>query len=376
MSVIGKLRFLQALAQGYKTTRKIVVIESDDWGSERIPNKTTQLQLNKLGVDMNKNPHSKLDTLERVEDLEYLELLLNEIESELGKKIKITTNFITANPDYSKIENGNFQEYNYQSFMETYRQRDGNDQVWQKLKSLINQGYLRPQFHGREHINALLWLQELQNNNKYFIHAFHLGCYGIDAPSAQGHRTNLMAAFEYENEKENEFVATSIKEGMHLFEEAFGYTSSSIIAPRYVWNSALEKEFKAVGVKHIQTSFYQQEPIQNGYKNTYHYTGQVNKNSGLNYIVRNAYFEPAYQGTINWVEATLAKVKLSFTFHTPAIISMHRINFVGGLDGGAREQNLSQFKILLTAIIKKYPDVEFLSSDELGHLIETKYVRN
>ncbi|WP_338647715.1 hypothetical protein V5J73_03715 [Flavobacterium sp. KS-LB2] len=376
MSAIGKLRFLQSLAQGYKTSRKIVVIESDDWGSERIPNKATQLQLNNLGVDMNKNPHSKLDTLERVEDLEDLELLLNEIESELGKKIKITTNFITANPDYAKIENSNFQEYSYQSFMETYMQRDGNDQVWQKLKSLINQGHFRPQFHGREHINALLWLKELQNNNQFFINAFHLGCYGIDAPSAQAHRKNLMAAFEYENEKENEFVATSIKEGMHLFEEAFGYTSSSIIAPRYVWNSALEKVFKAAGIKNIQTSFYQQEPTKIGYKNTYHYTGQVNKTSGLNYIVRNAYFEPAYHGTTDWVKATLDMVKLAFTFHTPAIISMHRINFVGGLDASAKEQSLRQFKILLTAIIKKYPDVEFLSSDELGHLIKTNYVRN
>lgn len=376
MSVIGKLKFLQALAQGYKTARKIVIIESDDWGSERIPNNAVQSKLEALGVNMNKNPHSKFDTLERMEDLEHLEILLNEIENEYGKKTKITANFITANPDYAKIENSNFQEYSYQPFTETYKQRDGNDHVLGKIKSLINQGYLRPQFHGREHINAMLWLQELQNNNQHFINAFHLGCYGIDAPSAQGHRKNLMAAFEYENEKEKEFVATSIKEGMHLFEEAFGYPSTSIIAPRYVWNSALEKEFKAVGVKHIQTSFYQQEPIKKGYKNTYHYTGQVNKNSGLNYIVRNAYFEPAYQGTTDWVQATLSKVKLAFTFHTPAIISMHRINFVGGLDASARELNLSQFKTLLTAIIKQYPDVEFLSSDELGHLIETKYVRN
>jgi len=48
---------------------------------------------------------------------------------------------------------------------------------------------------------------------------------------------------------------------------------------------------------------------------------------------------------------------------------MHRLNFVGGIDQEARGNHLNQFKILLESIITRYPEVEFLSSDELAQLI-------
>lgn len=376
MSIVGKLKFSQSLLQGLKTNRKIVVIESDDWGSERIPSNSVREELEKAGIDVNTNPHAKFDTLERLEDLEILEQLLLDIQKELDKKVCITTNFITSNPDYSKIEKNRFLQYNHEPFWETYSKRDGNENVLEKILSLEDDGFIKPQFHGREHINAQFWLQALQNKNPHFLKAFELGCFGIDALSKEGHRKNLMAAFEYENSLQKEFVITSIKEGMQLFEKAFGYCSETIIAPRYVWNSEVEKTFKEVGVKHIQTTFYQQQPIKGGYVNKYHFTGQTNKELGLNYLVRNAFFEPAYGGHIDWVSKTFDKVKLAFRFQTPAIISMHRINFVGGLCSATRDDNMKQFKHLLIKIIQTYPDVEFISSDQLGELIESKYVRN
>ncbi len=372
MSIFGKIKFLQSLLQAAKTSRKIVIIESDDWGSERIPNLTVRNELAKAGIDVNSNPHSKFDTLERLEDLEALEKVLLQIETEFGKKVLITTNFITSNPDYSKIEKDNFSGYSYEPFWETYKRRDGDNRVFNKLKNLIGSGYLQPQFHGREHINAQFWLQELQAKNSLFLKAFDLRCYGIDAASKEGHRKNLMAAFEYENDSQKAFVSMSIKEGMQLFEEAFGFRSTTIIAPRYVWNSDLEDDFKNNGVRYIQTTFFQQEPAKGGYLNKYHFTGQTNKKSGLGYLVRNTFFEPAYPDQNNWVNQTFNKVKLAFKFNTAATISMHRINFVGGLDTAERDKNLQKFKELINQIITAYPDVEFLSSDQLGILIDNK----
>jgi hypothetical protein len=372
MSVVGKLKFLQSLIQGSKTNRKIVVIESDDWGSERIPSNIVRDELGRAGIDINTNPHSKFDTLESLEDLEVLEKLLVDIEKQHGKKVCITINFITSNPDYSKIAKDNFLKYSYEPFWETYKKRDGNEQVFEKLLALRDCGHIRPQFHGREHINSQFWLEELQNHNTSYLKAFELGCYGIDARSNKEHRKNLMAAFEYENSSQKDFVVTSIKEGMQLFEKAFGFPSKTIIAPRYVWNSDLESTFKEVGVKQIQTTFYQQEPIKGGYTNKYHFTGQINKELGINYLVRNAFFEPAYSGEIDWSTKTFDKVKLAFRFQTPAIISMHRINFVGGLCSTNRDKNMKQFRELLTKIIETYPDVEFVSSDHLWSLLPAK----
>ena len=80
MGILGKIKFLQSLLQGTKTNKKIVVIESDDWGSERIPNINVREQLSKSGIDVKTNPHSRFDTLERLEDLEVLEDFLNYFE--------------------------------------------------------------------------------------------------------------------------------------------------------------------------------------------------------------------------------------------------------------------------------------------------------
>ena len=53
----------------------------------------------------------------------------------------------------------------------------------------------------------------------------------------------------------------------------------------------------------------------------------------------------------------------------PAIISSHRVNYVGFLDERNRDKNLKLLKTLLDKILNKWPDVEFLSSDEMGLII-------
>tara|TARA_R110000737_G_scaffold352064_1_gene396465 strand:+ start:14342 stop:15472 length:1131 start_codon:yes stop_codon:yes gene_type:complete len=376
MSRFGKIKFLQSLVQGFKTSRKIVVIESDDWGSERIPNKEVREKLEKAGIDVTTNPHSKFDSLERLEDLEKLDELLTELEYKYHKKIRITANFIMGNPDFQKIKDSNFQEYHVELFTETYKKRDGDEKVIEKIKELLKKGYFQAQFHGREHINAQFWLQALQNKNTYFLDAFRLGCFAIDAPSNGNHRKNLMAAFEYENVSQKKYIEESITEGMQLFKKTFGFSSSTLISPRYIWHSDLEEKFAELGVKQLQTTFFQQEPTEGGYKNLYHYTGQKDKKTGLRYLVRNTFFEPSYSDDLDWSNHAFKKVKLAFRFNTPAIVSMHRLNFVGGLDTQTRDKNIFQFEKLIVKLIETYPDIEFLSSDELGDLIESKYVRN
>lgn len=56
-----------------------------------------------------------------------------------------------------------------------------------------------------------------------------------------------------------------------------------------------------------------------------------------------------------------------------AVISSHRLNFIGNIDIQNRDRNLILFRKLLNKIMKKWPDVEFISSDELGKNIVDKY---
>lgn len=49
----------------------------------------------------------------------------------------------------------------------------------------------------------------------------------------------------------------------------------------------------------------------------------------------------------------------------PAIVSSHRANYVGGMDIDHRDCNLIFLNSLLKKIFTTWPDVEFVSSDEL-----------
>jgi hypothetical protein len=374
--MLGKFYYLSSLFLSTKSKKKVVVIESDDWGSERIPSVKVRNKLASRGIDVNSNPHSRFDTLERLEDLELFYNELDIIERQFGKKVKITTNFIVGNPDFEKIREQNYQHYFFEDFTKTYEKRDGNVNVWLMVKKLIHKGYFVPQFHGREHINVMYWLNELKDRNKAFLNAFDFNCYGIDAPSAGLKKNNLMAAFEYGSSSHKMFIQESICEGLEIFESKFLNKSSTLVVPRHIWDSDLEETMITNGVSAIQTSMFQLTPEVGKYKKHFRYTGMQNHKTSIKYLVRNAFFEPSYNEKKDWVNQTFQKVKLAFLMHVPVIIGTHRLNFVGGIDPYIRDKNLIKFSELLKLIINAYPEVEFLSSNELNNIIDKTNVRN
>ncbi|MFN4299820.1 MAG: hypothetical protein ACK4EX_08845 [Thermaurantimonas sp.] len=371
MNLFNKLKYFELLYRSRKLKNKVIVIESDDWGSERIPNLKIRNELKKIDIDVETNPHLKYDTLERLEDIEILQNILENLERKFDKKIKLTFNFIVSNPDFENIKKHHFEKFIYEKFTTTYFNRDGNNYLWLKICELIKKGYLIPQFHGREHINVSLWLSELKRGNKKLLRAFEIGCYGIDKYDSLTGRNNLMAAFEYSNNNEKKFVIESINDGLSLFEAIFNRKSTTLVAPRHTWNADLEPFINQLGVSAIQTSMYQISHERDQYKRIFRYTGMVNSNSGIVYLVRNAFFEPSYSSKIDWVNKTFKKIHLAFAFNVPVIIGMHRINFVGGLSPYQRDLNYELFIKLIEKIIKHFPDVEFLSSNELLNHIKS-----
>src|SRR5690606_38747233 len=86
-------------------------------------------------------------------------------------------------------------------------------------------------------------------------------------------------------------------------------------------------------------------------------------------LVRNVVFEPTTPRISNWVDFTFKQVEAAFRMKKPANISSHRVNFCGHIDSENRKKSLSQLKQLLQRIVKRWPDVEFISADELGGII-------
>ena len=86
-------------------------------------------------------------------------------------------------------------------------------------------------------------------------------------------------------------------------------------------------------------------------------------------LVRNCFFEPVSRRDIDWVSFTLKQIESAFRFNHPAIISSHRVNFSGNIDEKNRANGINDLRKLLIIITKKWPSVEFMSTNALGDLI-------
>ena len=112
----------------------------------------------------------------------------------------------------------------------------------------------------------------------------------------------------------------------------------------------------------------QTEPLGFGKtRKTFHYLGQTNKHH-QKYLMRNCFFEPSLKG-FDWIASCLNDIDSAFRWHKPAVISTHRVNFIGALHSTNRDNGLKQLKQLLSILVKKYPEIEFMDSAQLGSLI-------
>ena len=97
--------------------------------------------------------------------------------------------------------------------------------------------------------------------------------------------------------------------------------------------------------------------------------GKINKLGQL-IITRNCGFEASDNSKTDWVNSCLADIKNAFYCNKPAVVSTLRVNYVSGTVVKNDFSVLNELSKLLKRIIKKWPDVEFITSNELGTLIK------
>ena len=355
---------------GWRTKRHIVVIESDDWGSIRMPSKEIYEQLLKVGIHVDKCHYCSNDSIASEDDLSLLFEVLNKYKDFNGSPVVITANAVVANPDFQQIRESGFSHYSYKIITETLPNIKGCEHVLDMWKEGFKNGCFRVQSHGREHLNVARWMHYLKENFPETRLAFDLGVYGISRTITSENRKSFLPAFDFENAQEEQLVNEIAKDGLSIFEDIFGFKSKSFIAPNYTWGKSLEKTIASCGVKYIQgqqRAKYRNSEGENnkirqrfiGKKNTF---GQVD-------LCRNAIFEPTESPQKDWVSACLKDIAIAFRWHHPAIICLHRVNYVGTINVENRDRNLMLLSQLLDQIQKKWPDTEFMSSDQLGDLI-------
>lgn len=360
--------------RGWQTGRKIVVIESDDWGTVRVSGKEAYDYFLKNNLPVDTCPYNCNDMLENNDDMELLFETLSSVKDKNGNPAVITANNLVANPVFDKIKESGFTEYFYEPFTETYKRYTNHNRVVQLYREGIEKKMFIPQFHGREHTNVAKWLRALQANDKAAHLAFEQNMFSVHSEIKPTVVNEWMDALDADNEEELQLKPAIIAEGLELFNKIWGFGSRSFIAPCYIWDSSLEPTLAQHGVKYMQGIAVQLQPIpQNGYqyKRTYHYQGQRNRH-GQYYLVRNAFFEPTINPHIDYVSDCLQRIEVAFRWKKPAIICSHRLTFMGGLRPQNRDNNLALLLKLLQQIIKRWPEVEFMSSAQLGDLMNKK----
>lgn len=347
--------------KGWKTNRKVVVIESDDWGSIRMPDKKTYSTLLKKGIKVDRCQYNKYDTLASNDDLSALYEVLRKHKDSKGNHPIITANTIVGNPDFDKIEHDNYLNYYYEPFTETLKRYPNRDfKMWREG---MREKLFYPQLHGREHLNIGRWMRIIQSRSKETMISFENRMFGISTSISKENRRSYMAALDYEPGDEH-IAIRSIVEGYDLFNKIFKYKSDSFIGPNYYWDANIESQLSQKGIKYLQGGFSQNLP---GGKKKYHFLGEKNKYDQI-YLVRNVIFEPA-SGTKDWVGSSMKQIEQAFSLQKPAIICAHRVNFIGSIFEENRTENLAMLSDLLSKILQKWPDVEFMHSAQLGDLI-------
>lgn len=356
---------------GWRTNKKILVIESDDWGSIRMPSKKAFDNLLTNGISVDKCPYNSNDSLETSEDLEALFETFSTIKDYKGNSLKLTANTIVANPDFEAIKKNKFTEYFYEDFVATYNRINGDSSAFDLIQQGISAGIYIPQLHGREHLHVNAWLKALQEGDQETLLAFDQGLWGFPTKRFNGTKMNFSTAFHIRNKMDENLAVQSITEAAFLFEKYFGFKSESFIAPRYIWNDCVERELNNIGVKFIQGLILQQVPYNENLKTKIHFFGSKNEYNQI-YINRNVFFEPTQNIKFPWKKDALNRIDAAFRWGKPAIISMHRLNFMGGLNLLNRTNNLLELKELICSVKTKYPDVIFMSTNELGKLINNE----
>ena len=360
---------------GWQTNRKIVVIESDDWGCVRMPSREVYEKLLKEGIRVDKCPYNRYDSLASEEDLTSLFEVLVKFKDKNGNHPIITANTVVANPDFAKIQASGFLKYYYEPFTETLQRYPNHKKAFELWNQGITNKMFFPQFHGREHLNVHRWLNQLQKGTKETRYTFSLGLFGISTDITTEDRKSYMAALDFENYEEIKWQKNMLAEGIDMFERIFKYKPSSFIATNYTWHSELETTLAERGIHFIQSAGYQIEPNISGIKVKRHFIGQRNKLKQI-YLTRNCIFEPSLNNNIDSVSACIKEIKMAFFWQKPAIISSHRLNYIGFIDENNRKKNLKGLKVLLKRILHSWPDVEFFTTSNLGNIIRDKLTGN
>ena len=173
-------------------------------------------------------------------------------------------------------------------------------------------------------------------------------------------------------------IRSAATEEAAVFSRIFGTTPVVVVPPTFVWNEAAEAGWVKAGVRFVVTpgtrySGRDRHGALTGTGARLH-NGETG-DTGVTYIVRDDYFEPALG---HRAERALAAMHTKTRAGRPTLLETHRFNFTGST--AQRDAAAAELDRVLCLAVERFPDVRFLSTAELAtamsradpHLIERR----
>jgi len=353
--------------RGWRTPRKLVAFAVDDYANVRVASPAARERVIEAGLDLS-GQMDRFDAMETRQDLEALFEVLDGVRDRRDRPAIFTAYSLSANPDFDRVlEQG---EYRYETVPDTFErlaveQPHAYDGAWSLWLEGIERGLIKPQFHGREHLNVQLFERKLARRDPALMaNLENRSLTGlVDEPDMPG--VGFTHAFGLHGRGELERHEAILRDGFDLFERVWGFRSRTFTPPAQKLHPDLFPVVEECGSISIDKPLRCARALGDGA-----YLREINRSGrqrGQNHVtvVRNVVFEPGKDMGFEPVERAVRQIAAAFRWRKPAIVSSHRVNFCGHLDQANRRQGLEALRSLLTQITARWPEVEFVSVDRL-----------
>lgn len=353
---------------GFSTKRKLVIIESDDWGSIRMPSLKALERLEHKGLNMRAGDSERYnlnDTLASKEDLSALFEVLGRHKDSKGNPACFTALSLPSNPNFEKIKESGYSEYFNEPFTETL-ERYGQHDALEMWKFGEKEKLFIPEYHGREHLNVVAWMRSLKRGDKETMLAFNEGLWAFSSSITS--KVSFQAPYDVEYPDDITEQVQIIQDGLQIFEKVHGRKARFFVPPNGKIHSSVENATAQGGIRYISSSKIHTEVLGEGKtRKHFRYIGKKNKLNQV-FLTRNAFFEPNQGRNKDHVDSCLKEIEIAFKYNKPAVICTHRCNYIGSLSENNRWVSLKALDRLLINIKKNWLNVEFIHSNHLGKI--------
>lgn len=331
-------RILAALWREPVLKLPVLIFESDDWG-----------------------PGDEI----HAQALRQIMGVMTHYRDKEGRHPVVTLGIVLATADTQKIRDAGMDAY-YRITLDDERCRG----VREAIDAGIMEGVYFPQLHGMEHYwpEAILKAAYMDPAVAGWLTGKTLPCTEALPPALQSRWID--GSILPSRPLAREAIKKAIAEEVAEFERLFGRLPAVAVPPTFVWTKDVERAWAEQGVKVLITPGRRYEARDRDGKlipaETPIYAGEQGP-GGIVYMVRDEYFEPALGHTAGHVLQALSR---KTRCGRATLLEMHRFNFSGTPETGRK--SLEELDKLIQTALSNYPDLVFLSTEQLASAILTE----